>query len=148
MYVFFLLRKLMRIHNCITIVAKPLGSHSHRYNNLSYGNFSGEIFQQPLLWRMDTPPGSPEPELPADAKISGIRFLMRLHALPLSLTRHRVRACDRFFGRRTSPPESPFANLLAYVPGFLIQHLHLHFFFFFVSGSGTFLGFLDFSYTQ
>ena len=138
--------------NRITIVAKPLGSHSHRRNNPSLEKFYGEIFRQPLLRHVDTPPRLSEPKLPFGAKIFGIRFLTRLHvqahALSLSLTRQRVRAIDRFSGRRTSPPESPAANLLAYIPGFTIQHLHLHFFLCFVFGSYTFLGFLDFSDTQ
>ena len=132
----------------ITVVAKPLESHSHRQNNLSSKNFSGEIFQQPLLRRVDTPLGSSEPELPAGTKISGIRFLTRLHASPLFLTRRRVRAHDSFSDRQTSPPESPATDLLAAVPGFLIQHLHLHFFLCFVSDNYTCLGFLDFSDTQ
>ena len=113
---------------------------------------SGEIFQQPLLRRVDTPPGSLEPKLPAGAKISGIRFLTHLHAQthvpPLYHTRQRVRAHDSFSGSRTSSPESPAADLLAYLPGSMIQHLHLHFFLCFVSSNCTFLGFLDFSNTQ
>ena len=113
---------------------------------------SAEIFRQPLLCRMDTPPGLLELKLLVGAKISGIRFLMRLHALtqasPLSHTHRRLRACDSFSGRRTSPPESPAADLLAYLLGSLIQHMHLHFFLCFVSDSCTFLGFPDFSDTQ
>ena len=70
------------------------------------------------------------------------------HMPPLSLSRRCLRAHDSFSGRRTSPHESPAADLLAYVPSFLIQHLHLHFFLCFVSDSYTFLGFLDFFDTQ
>ena len=66
------------------------------------------------------------------------------HAPQLSLTRRCERARDSFSDLYTSSPESPTVDLLAYVPGFLIQHLHLHFFLCFVSNSCTFLGFLDF----
>ena len=81
---------------------------------------------------------------PPVQKISSIRFLTLLHALPLSLTCRRLRARDSFFSRWTSPPESPVVDLLAYLPGFLLQHLNLHFFLCFVSDHYTFLGFLDF----
>ena len=68
-------------------------------------------FRQPLLQHMDTPLGSPKPELPTGAKIFGIRFL----------TRRQVRAHDSFSSRHTSPPKSHAADLLAYVPSFLIH---------------------------
>ena len=110
--------------SCIIVVAKPVGSHNHRQNNPSSENFSSKIFQQPLLRPVDTPTRSLEPKLPTGAKISGIRSLMRLHTLSMSLTCRRVRARGSFPNRRTSPPESPATNLQAYVPGFLIQHLH------------------------
>ena len=128
--------------SCIIIVAKPLGSHNHRRKNPSSEKFSDEIFRQPLLRRVDTLPGSPKPKLLARAKISSIRFLTR------KPTHRRVRARDRFSGPWTSPPESPAFDLLAYLPGFLLKHLNLHFFLCFVSGSCTFMGFLDFSDTQ
>ena len=114
----------------ITVIAKPLRSHSHSHgrNNPSSGSFFGEIFQQPLLRRVDTPPGSPEPELSVGGRFSGNRTLMRLHtqshAPLLSLTRRHVRARGYFSGRHTSPPESPAVDLQAYAPGFLVQHLH------------------------
>ena len=136
----------------ITAVAKPLESHNHLRNNLSSEKFSGESFWQPLLQRVDTLLGSPEPKLPAGAKISDIRFLTRLHAQAhasqLSFTCRRVRACDSFSGRRTLPPQSPATDLLAYRLGFLLQHLNLHFFLCFVFGRCTFLGFLNFSDTE
>ena len=129
----------------ITVVTKPLGSHSHHQNNPSPKKIFGKIFRQPLLQHVDTPPGSSEAKLPAGAKISGIRFLTRLHTQAHTMP---LPARDSFFGHRTSPPESPTVDLLVYIPGFLIQHLHLHFFLCFVSDSCTFLGFLDFSDTQ
>ena len=102
----------------ITIVAKPLESHNHHWKNPSRENFSDEIFQQPLLRHVDTPLGSPKPKLPAGAKISCIRFLKRLHAPPLSLTRRRVRVRDSYSGRQTSPPESPVARSTSLSPWF------------------------------
>ena len=60
----------------IIVVAKPLGSHSHRRS---------KIFWQPLLRRVDTPPGSLELKLPIGEKISSGRSLTLLfvqaHAL-------------------------------------------------------------------
>ena len=88
------------------------------------GRFFCEIFWQPLLQRVDTPPGLPEPKLLVGAKISGNRSLTCLHTLSLSLTCQHVRARGSFSSRRTSPPESLATNLQAYVPGFLIQHMH------------------------
>ena len=126
--------------NRIKIVAKPLRSHSHRQNNPSPKKISSKIFWQPLLRCVDTPPESLERELPRQCK--NLQHQVP-HAPPL-----RVRAHDSFSSSRTSPLESPTADLLVYVPGFLIQHLHLHFFLCFVSDSCTFLGFLDFSDTQ
>ena len=91
-----------------------------------------KIFRQPLLRRVDTPPGSLEPKLPTDAKISSSRSLTRLHAQvhtppqtgPCASVVPHVPARGSFSGRRTSPPELPVDDLQAYVPGFLIQHLH------------------------
>ena len=123
----------------ITVVTKPLGSHSHRRNNQSSENFSYVIFRQPLLQRMDTPPSSPEPELLIDEKISNNRSLTRPPGA--SIVPH---AHGSFFDRRTSPPESPAADLQAYVPGFLIQHLHHPLCPFFSPTSYTFRFFLFF----
>ena len=85
-------------------------------------------FPVTLTQRVDTLPGSSEPKLPAGAKISGSKSLTRLHvqahASLLSLMRWHLRVRGSFFGCRTSPPESPVADLRAYVLGFLIQHLH------------------------
>ena len=106
---------------------------------------AGKFFRQPLLQRVGTPPRSPEAKAPLRCK--NLRHYVP-HAPPLSLTCRRVRARNNFSDGRTSSPESPAANLLAYIPGFLVQHLNLHFFLYFVSSNCTFLGFLDFSNTQ
>ena len=106
--------------NCITVIAKPIRSHNHCQNNPLSENFSGKIFRQPLLRRVDTPLGSLEPELPVGAKISGSKSLTILHAQVHML----LWARGSFYDRQTSPPESPTADLEAYVPSFLIQNLH------------------------
>ena len=53
-------------------------------------------------------------------------------------TCQHMRARGSFSSRRTSPPESPTADLQAYVPGFLIQHLHHSLLFIFSPPSYTF----------
>ena len=98
---------------------------------------------------MDTPPGSPEPELSVGGRFSGNRTLMRLHtqthAPLLSLTRRHVRARGCFSGRHTSPPELPAVDLQAYAPGFLVQHLHHPLLSIFLFGGIYFQILLDFS---
>ena len=76
--------------SCITVIAKPLGSHDHCRNNPLAENFSNEIFRQPLLRRVDTPQGSLEPKLLIGAKIFSIKFLMRLHAIYPMTTNGRL----------------------------------------------------------
>ena len=129
----------------IIVVTKHLGSHNHRQNNPSPKIFLARFFSNPYssVWTLHQDRRSlsslPMQKSPASGSS---------RASTRRPTRWQVRACDSVSGRRTSPPESPVINLLAYVPGFLIQHLHLHFFLCFVSNSYTFLGFLDFSNTQ
>ena len=77
-------------------------------------NFFSEIFLQPQLRCVDTPLGSPKPILPTNGRIFGNRCP----------TRRRMRARGFFSDRRTSSLELRAADLQAYVPGFLIQHLN------------------------
>ena len=83
-----------------------LRSHRHHRNNPPSETFSDEIFRQPQLRRVDTPPRLPKPAFLVSGRISGNRCPTRHHAQnhspPLSLTRRRVRAHGFFSSYRTS----------------------------------------------
>ena len=141
-------------NNCV-----PLRSHySHCKASLEQqppskqpaaGNFFRKDFWQPQLRRVDTPLGLPEPSLPTGGRISGNRCPMRRHVHisppPLFLTSRGVRAGGFFSDRRISSPESPAADLQAYVPSFMIQHLHHPLLSIFLSDDIYFQLLLDFS---
>ena len=78
---------------------------------------ASNFFRRPQLQHVDTPPRSLEPALPTGGRISDNRYPTRRHAQfslpPLPLTHRSVRAHGFFYSRRTSPPESPAANLQA-----------------------------------
>ena len=98
--------------NCITVIAKPLESHSHHRNNLSRDNFSSNPYSGAWTLHQDRRSLSALPVQKSPAT-GPLRASMRCRCLS------RTGSCHQ-----TSPLELPTTDLQAYVPGFPIQHLH------------------------